>query len=1011
MKIYKSSALRILSLIIAFAGGVAAMPAQAQAPQVAENKTPVYLNKSAPLEARVNDLMARLTLEEKISLVSGTGFGTSPIPRLGVPGMEMMDAGQGARGGSGSTQGPATAFPSGVALASTWNPALVGRIGKAIGEEARNKGTGAQVLLAPAVNIQRTPQGGRNGEYMSEDPFLAARLGVDYIRGVQSAGVAACVKHYVANNQETDRLSINAIIGERALREIYLPAFKAAVQEGKPWALMTAYNRINGPHASANWYLDTQILRNEWGFDGLTMSDWGGVHAVAETLNAGNDLEMPGGRYLTPSRVKAAIANGELTPQIVDQSARRIVRAIVRVGLLDGPIARDATKVNSDEHRALALEAARQSLVLLKNEKSVLPLDKNKIKSLAVIGMGAQNWNVGVDGSARVQPLRSTGPLAGLTQSAGANVKVSYAAGISEDIPQGTLVPATAFQTDGEFGLKTEIYSNAKLEGAPAATRTDEKINFDWTAAPAPGVARTNFSARFTGKIKAPVTGRTTLILSGDDGFRMSVDGKKIIDNWKAGARRSEAATFDMQAGYSYDVNIEYFQLEGDSSLDFKWALPGEMPADPAAQARDEAVALAKNSDAAVVVVQAGAEGEGNDRKEFGLPSQQDELIAAVARANPRTIVVLNNGTPVEISKWLSDVPAVIEAWMPGQEGGAALGEIVFGDVNPSGHLSNTAGAARTDYPDLPNFPGDGKTVRYEEGIYVGYRHFDKRNIKPLFPFGYGLSYTTFSYSDIKVAPTLAPGAIAIVSAKITNTGARAGAEVVQLYVHDVAPKVDRAPRELKGFARVQLAPGQSQTVTFPVSARDLSYCDVAGKQWKANAGNYEIEVGASSRDLRLKAPLRLTRDWTEKIVGMGAISPYKPVAPQPSLATGKTATASSVVNEKTSPALAFDLDANENTRWESGWSDAQWLAVGLGAPQTVARVKLQWEDAYASAFEIQISDDGQNWTPVYTTDSAKGGTQNLKFAPVKTRYVRVWMTKRATPYGYSIYDMGVYGS
>ena len=983
------------------------------APPVARAQTaPLYQNAQAPLEARVQDLMGRLTPDEKISLMSGTGFATPAIARLGVPPLEMADAGQGVRGGDKPTLGPATAFPAGVAMASTWNPELIGQLARAIGEEARNKGGGIQVMLGPAVNIHRTPLGGRNGEYFSEDPFLSSRLAVGYIRGMQSTGVAACVKHYIANNQETDRFEYNAIVGERALREIYMPSFKAAVQEGGVWTLMTSYNKINGDYASANWYLDTQVLKKGWGFDGLVMSDWGGVHQTSGTINAGNDLEMPGGQYLAPPNVKAALVAGDIAQSSIDEAARRVLRTIVRVGLLDGPRQTDASVVNSDAHRQLAQRVAEQSLVLLKNQNAVLPFDRTRVKSVAVIGPRAKSWQVGAQGSPGVTPLRSTSALEGITRSAGAGVQIGYALGINPPgVGDSIPVPATALRPSaqaggagaGETGLKAEYFNNDNLGGAPVVTRTENALNFNWNEqGPGGGIDRGKFSARWTGTLTAPVSGPVTLVLAADDGVRLWVDGKQVIDHWVPTQLNAQRATVEMVAGRAYDIRIEYYQGGGAAEFYFNWELPGTKVADPI----NDAAELARQSDVAVVLVGAGNEGEGGDRETMDISDEQNQLINAVVRANPRTVVVLNNGTPINMKPWINAAPAVIEAWFPGQEGGAALGRVLWGEVNPSGHLPDTLATNRADYPEPAPFqyPGVNRVTRYDEGIYVGYRHFDKAGIAPLFPFGHGLSYTTFKYSALKVAPTLAPGGVAAGSLRVTNTGKVAGAEVVQLYVHDVAPKIDRAPRELKGFARIELAPGETKTVNFRLDARDFAFCDVPGQQWKANAGNYQIQIGASSRDLRLQAPLRLTANWTEPIPGMGTPSPY---APQPSLSTGKTATASS---ETAGNLASYASDLDIGTRWESSHSDPQWIAIDLGQSREIARVKIRWENAYASAYRLETSEDGQNWKTVYQTQNGKGGVDNLKFAPTKARYVRMWGTERATEFGYSIYGMDVYG-
>jgi beta-glucosidase len=677
---------------------------------VSGQTVPLYKNPKASLEQRVDDLFSRLTQDEKLSLLGGTGFTMQPIPRLGVPAMAMADAGQGVRGGQNSTLGPATAFPAGIEMASTWDTNLLWRIGQAIGVEARNKGSGVQVLLGPAVNIHRTPLGGRNAEYFSEDPFLTARLDVAYIRGIQSTGVSACLKHFDCNNQETDRRNVNVIVGERALREIYLPAFKAGVQEGGAWCVMSSYNKVNGLYASANPHLLTEILKKEWGFDGMVMSDWHGVHETA-VVQAGNDLEMPTGKHMSVPKLKAALANGSITQTAVDDSIHRILRTIIRVGLLNGPMRRDPSQVNSPAYQQLALEVAENGIVLLKNRRNLLPLDRTRIKSIAVIGEDATNMQVDALGSPEVHPLHTV----------------------------------------------------------------------------------------------------------------------EFLDGIKARANH---------------VNVYY------------------------ASSSFAAIVAAKKSDIAVVCVSTRRmEGEGHDRPSMDLPDQQSDLIRAIAAVNKKTIVVLNNGTPVTMTNWLNRVPAVIETWFPGQEGGTALAAILFGDVNPSGKLPDTLGANRDDYPDAGNFPGKNLEVHYAEGIYVGYRHFDKAGIKPLFPFGYGLSYTTFGYKHLQLSnANLSPDGSVKTSVDITNTGKRAGGEVAELYIHVLHPKIDRPVRELKGFAKVALAPGETKTVDFNITPRDLAYFDVPGHQWKADVGEYEIEVGASSRDIRLKTPLRLVSTFTEGV-------------------------------------------------------------------------------------------------------------------------------------------------
>ncbi len=822
--------------------------------------TDVYKDPTAPLETRVDDLFSRLTTDEKIKMLGGTGFTTQPIPRLGVPGLVMADAGQGVRGGMKEMNGPATAFPSGVTMAATWDPALIGRVGEAIGVEAQNKGIGARMLLGPAVNIHRSPLGGRNGEYMSEDPYLASRLAVGYIQGMQNTGVAACIKHFACNNQESDRFEINVNVGERALREIYLPAFEAGVKEGKVWTVMGAYNLLNGTHATANSYLLTDVLKKGWGFDGMLVSDWGihGDHAV--NVQAGNDVEMPNANRMSAKKVNAGLADGSITQAAIDDSVHRILRTVIHAGLLDGPIAKpDHSKVNSLEHRQLAYEVATKGIVLLKNQGDLLPLDRKQIRSIVVIGEPAKNLQIGALGSPAVKPFHSTSLLDGLTATAGNGVKIQYATiGTSGvPLPVDLLTPPGANQ----HGYQAAYFNNTKLEGQPVLTRVEDDVEITEAGSPAPGVSNDHYSVRWTAKLTAPADGEFTFTFSGDDGFRVLIDGKTVIDQWKLEPATTRTAKVSLQKGKTYDLQVEYFQDGGDALARFVWQTPGKTGYDAALDA-------AKTADVAIVCVSTmRKESEGSDRPSMDLPNNQSELIRAVAAVNPKTIVIVNNGTPVTMADWIEKTSAVIEAYLPGQEGGAALAAILFGDVNPSGKLPDTLAVKRSDYPDYESYPGANHEVDYKEGIYVGYRHFDKSGIAPLFPFGHGLSYTTFGYSNLKLSQSvMQPDGSVTVTVDVTNTGKRAGEEVVQLYMHDPQPKIDRPVRELKGFAKIALKPGETKSVSLKLAPRNLSYFDVAGKQWKANAGSYEIEVGSSLRDIRLKAPLTLEKDFTESV-------------------------------------------------------------------------------------------------------------------------------------------------
>jgi beta-glucosidase len=537
---------------------------------------------------------------------------------------------------------------------------------------------------------------------------------------------------------------------------------------------------------------------------------------------------------------------------------------MIRTGLLDGPWKTDPGEVNSTAHQKLAREVAEQGIILLKNQGALLPLDASKIYSIALLGPSAQTMQMGALGSPYVTPLSSVGPLEGITKRAGAGIAIHF---VPDDLDAfNRVIPSSALVPAGNplgHGLLGEYFANPLWQGAPLVKRVDPTVNFHWTS-PAevgiPGIKRKAFSVRWTGTLIAPVTGHYELNLAAHEGGQVYLDDKEIIHLGRAGAPQIPAEV-DLVAGKSYALRVDYFQKGGGALAKLTWDVPRENPY--AAE-----IAAARQSDVAIVFVSTGRrEGEGHDRPSMALPKRQDLLVQAVAAANKNTIVVLNNGAPVDMSSWIDRVPGLLEAWFPGQEGGNAIASILFGDVNPSGKLPTTLARRREDYPDYGNFPGVNGVVQYREGIYVGYRHFDRENIAPLFPFGYGLSYTTFDYGPLRLSTSrLAPNGEVSVSLDVKNSGSRAGREVVELYIHDPSPKIDKAPRELKGFAKIDLAPGETKTVTLPITARDLAYFDVPGRQWKADAGDYEIEVGASSRDIRQKAVLQLTATYTEPV-------------------------------------------------------------------------------------------------------------------------------------------------
>ncbi|MGH7598587.1 MAG: glycoside hydrolase family 3 C-terminal domain-containing protein [bacterium] len=814
-----------------------------------EQNPPPHKNSNLPVEARVQDLLGRMTLEEKVAMVGGTGFATKPNARLEIPELKMADGPVGVRWGK------ATAFPASIAMAASWDTALVQRIGQALAREAKAKGR--NVLLGPCINIHRVPHGGRNFESFGEDPYLTARLAVAYIRGVQSEKIVATPKHFACNNQEWERGTISVKIDERALREIYLPAFKAAIQEAGAWSIMSAYNKVNGTYCSENSHLLTEILKNEWGFKGFVMSDWGAVHSTIETANAGLDLEMPFGQYLGNDLLEA-VKTGKVQAATLDDKIARMLRIMFVAGWFDRAAEANAAPFDSTAHRELARAAAREGIVLLKNANNILPLQRNKLKSVAVIGPNAAMLRFGGGGSSAVTPFFAVSPLEGIKNKTGNKIRVHYALGceLDGDIqPIDSAFLLSSSDPKSEHGLRGEYFGNKDLQGTPVLTRLDQQIAFDWmNGAPAQELKSDGFSVRWTGKLAPKTSGAYRLSVMSDDGVRLYFNNTLVIDDWRDHAAETRSAKVDLQAGASNDLRLEYYESGGDALVKLGWSKLGN-------DLITEAAAAARNAEVALVFAGLSKhfESEGFDRQSLDLPEDQIALINAVAAANSKTIVVLNSGAPVLMSQWLDRVSGLIEAWFPGQEGGDAIADVIFGDFNPGGKLPATFLKEWQDSPAYSNYPGKDGVVDYAEGIFVGYRHFDKNNLAPLFPFGFGLSYTTFAYSDLTITskknlPT--PEIEAAVTVK--NTGPREGTEVVQLYVHEVKSKVARPIKELKGFQKIALRPGESKRLAFTLDQNAFSFYDVNRKQWVIEPGQFEILIGSSSRDIRVQASIAL---------------------------------------------------------------------------------------------------------------------------------------------------------
>lgn len=813
----------------------------------------------ADIESSVDDLLGRMTLQEKVELVGGDGFKTKANARLGIPELVMTDGPQGPNAGGKSTH-----YSSMINLAATFDADLMHKIAECMGEETR--AIGRNVLLAPMSNIVRTPFGGRSFEFFGEDPYLVSRMTVEYVKGVQTKDVITCTKVIVANNQEWNRFDVDVQVGERALREIYMPAFRAAVQEADGWSIMAAYNQVNGDYACESKTLLQDILKDEWGFTGIAISDWGGVRTTVKTANSGLDLEMPTGKHYGDKLLRA-IQDGQVDESTLDDKVRRILRVMFKANLFNESEDRYGGPTDTPERRALALEAAQKSIVLLKNEGGFLPLNREKIRSIAVIGPNGNAARLGGMGSGALKGHHKISPLEGIAKQAGEKITVTFERGFPKKKPELPVVTPDFYVTDGKPGIYAEYFNNRDLEGEPALTRVEEAIDFDWgyggdvekgtPGSPLPGTINLEkWSARWVGQLKSPGDGWHEIGLQSDNGVRMYLDGKKVLDYWidsKPGMFKT--VRYEFQANRMYDLKVEFYENVGSCVCKLGMA-PYEK-----GEGLENAVALAEKSDLVILCVGLNKEMEGEaiDRDELSLPEDQLELIAGVSRANKNTVVVLNGGTPITMNEWLDDVPAVLEALYPGQEGGTALAEILFGDVNPSGRLPMTFPKRFEDSPVYGTYPGEKQVAEYKEGIFVGYRHFDEQDVEPLFPFGFGLSYTTFEYSDLEITPTkIGQDDTVTVQARIKNTGDVAGDEVVQLYVHDVEASVKREKKSLKGFERVSLDPGESETVRFTLDKSHLAFYDVVNKRWVAEPGRFRVLIGGSSRDMRLESDFEL---------------------------------------------------------------------------------------------------------------------------------------------------------
>ena len=881
--------------------GAASAHSAAARPGAASSSCP-WLNQSLPVSQRLKMLMAKMTLADKINMVTGAGtsepyvFYISAIPSLCIPAMGEEDGPVGVGDGlTGVTQ-----LPSAVSLAAAWDPALASQYGKVVGSEEHGKG--AMVNLGPTVNIDRDPRWGRSFEAFTEDPYLNSAVTVPEIDGVQSQGEMAQVKHYAVYNQETSRNTAadDAIISQRAEHEIYLPAFWAATQQARASSVMCSYSTINGQYACQNDYLLHTVLDQNWAFPGFVTSDYDATHSTVGSADAGMDQEMPGPVYYGPA-LQAAVQSGQVSMATLDDMVSRILTELFRFNEFNNPpTGTTSTTVTTPAHQATSAAVAEAGTVLLKNSGSTLPLKASGGGSVAVIGPAASASPAYTGGgSAYVTSPFQVTPLQGIQAAAGSGTSVSYTQGLPTDTSL-TPIPSSALS---------------------------------------PAYASTGYGGTYTGTLTAPETGTYVLGFQNPGNYtvtNLSLDGKIILANPGTPPVSTYSVGVDLQAGHTYTLQLS----GGGPSASLSWATPSDLAPDIS-----QAVAAAKSAATAVVVVSDDTETEAADRPSLNLPSAQNELISAVAAANPHTVVVVDAGAPV-VMPWLSQVAAVVDAWYPGESNGTALASVLFGQVDPSGHLPVTFPEDLSQVPasSPDQFPGVNGEVQYSEGIDVGYRYYDASNETPMFPFGYGLSYTNFSYSHLAITPQQVentasnPGPTSCgcngqssrqvtVSATVTNTGKVAGSDVAQLYLGDPA-SASEPPRQLKGFQKVTLQPGQSTTVRFDLTGHDLSYWDSAASGWVLPDGRYGVYVGDSSALAGL--PLRGGFDVTRSV---GAR--YATVSAPSTVSPGSTATVSvTVVNhgDYTLPGARFSVGVPD------GWSVVSPAPVTVGAGQTVTR-------------------------------------------------------------------------